>query len=309
MVKKVKSMNKTSNWDENYYTYLTEKVDRGVSINPVINKTCDIIKNNFSKLDTIRILDMGCFTGSVLHQIYKNSSPRIKSKLILVGLDVEEEALKRGSEKFQNITYVKEDFFQTQESLVHQYDIVILSNVLHEIFSDELIQSKKSSYSRVNDVIRYASRLIKSNGALIILDGFMPEKSKKMIKIEFKNENYANKFKQFLKSYKAFDLRGEFTSKTEVITNVATSAVFLAKYRYIDTTYWKSEAKQLYQFIKIKKMKSILKQNDFYNTQFELQHFNDDVFKSMFDSLPREEDFPMKNVLITSFKDPINFLS
>ena len=73
--------------DPNYQKYLTEKLDRGEP-NMVVDSVTELMSNDqLLQSESIRIVDFGCFTGSVINRVHLSLTESSKKKVNLFGFD------------------------------------------------------------------------------------------------------------------------------------------------------------------------------------------------------------------------------
>ncbi len=136
----------------------------------VINKTYNLYKIPLIK-DKIKILDLGCGEGAAMFGLYyglKNIKPDMS--IYFTGVDIENNLLNRcgsllewlqhlyGNVHFDILKKSASDFITDYSG---EYDIIIISNVLVEIFSENNIPI---------NFVKKIIRLLQSNGIIIIIE-------------------------------------------------------------------------------------------------------------------------------------------
>lgn len=289
--------------DKNYYNYLVNKLDRGLSGNPAIEETGKIIKKIGKNGGIVSILDIGCFSGSLINRLYNNLPKDLKNRLRLVGLDTYNDALKRGVKNYPQITFIKGNLLEDLP-LVKQYDIIILSNVLHEIFSDTVKKTKNytSTKRKIKKSLDQVIDILNKGGYLIILDGVKPPAATKKIVISFKTKAIFNKFIKFSQEYKAKSIEFQRLSHQSILTETASLAAFLTKSRYLDKTYWEKESEELYQYFTINEFKQLLQQEEIKIIKIKRNKFTKREIKEKIISIRPDIEIPAKNILIVAQK-------
>lgn len=290
--------------DKDYYAYLTQRLDRGTSKNPVVREAERRIKEVLKEKSVVHIADIGCFSGSVINRIYENLPVKYRERVRLVGVDNYGEALVEGKKNYPAITFVVGDLLK-EIPLVNQHGIVILSNVLHEVYSG--IIQRKQDLVNGKKIIRLALHnaiaLLEKNGYLVILDGIKPDFSFKNITVGFANKLVLKKFINFSKSYKAQPIKVRSLSGKMVRTDLGSLAAFLTKAKYLDKSYWERESLELYQCCTAMDFKEILMEEKMKIVKFELQTFSRTEIQKQIKFIRPNVMVPVKNVLIVAQKD------
>jgi len=285
-----------SNWNEDYFIYLTQKLDKNLSKNPVVNEVENLIKSIASQEEIVNVLEIGCFTGSLINRIYQNLDSELKGKVKTIGIDSDLEALKRGAKKYSETTFIYGQLGKNLP-LFPQYDIVILSNILHEVYSENKNQSPKL---KVNNAIKESIKTLNDRVFLVILDGIKPENPQKRILLHTENPVSFNKFLNFSKEYKALRIKAKVLGENQIETVVESLSAFLTKSRYMEESYWKQESNQLYQYFTEKDFREILTGLGMEIIKLEQVKFEKKEIESQFIKIKPKIDFPPKNALIVA---------
>lgn len=289
--------------DKDYYAYLTRRLDKGISRNPVVRETEKRVEEMLKKKQVVHVADVGCFSGSVINRIYENLPVKLKDRVRLVGIDNYNEALAEGKKNYPVITFVVGDLCQ-KISLVNQYGIVILSNVLHEVYSDAVRGKQNFTNGKkvVGFAIHNAASLLDKDGYLVVLDGIKSGFSSKSISVEFANRLALGKFLNFAKKYKAQPIKAESSPGNMVKTDIGSLAAFLTKARYLEESYWKRESLELYQYFTAMDFKKVFAKEKMEIVKFELQTFSRTEIQKQIKSITPSITIPAKNVLIVAKK-------
>lgn len=281
---------------EAYTKYLTERLDSGESKNIVVPTVVEQILQKIKEVDRVRVLDIGCFSGAMLDRIRRETPETIRDQVDFCGVDMDEVALELGRNKYPNLTLfhgeVHEEFNQ-----LGQFNIIILSNVIHEA-----ILEGESVERAVSDVVEGIVDLLSPDGSLVILDGLRPENNQTKVKIEFSSEEQSQLFKLFVQEYLAFPIEAEESSNGSFDIRLKDLAAFLTKARYLREDYWPVEATQLYQFFSADQFIKVLEQNGLRVEKLEPQLFDQQHIDNIFTKITPEIEIPAKNVLIVAKK-------
>lgn len=289
--------------NKDYYTYLTQHLDKGTSQNPVVKEAEKRIKEIAKRKPIIHIADVGCFSGSVISRIYENLPIKLRNRVRLTGIDNNREFLNKGKKNYPAITFVVGNL-KNKIPLIEQYDIAILSNVLHEIYAEKFRENLNAlnGTKAVKSAIRNAMDLLNKDGYLVILDGIKPPLSSKSITVEFTNDLIFKKYFDFAKRYKALPIKAERLSGKKIKTTIGSLAAFMTKARYLNESYWEQESSELYQYFTAKDFEKILTVKRIKIVKFELQNFSKMEIKKRIESVKPSVEVPAKNVLIVAQK-------
>lgn len=284
------------NWKESYFDYLTKRLDSGESNNIAVLETIKIIKKKLKKKELIKVLDVGCFSGAMLNRILNGLSKSERNQIKAIGLDFDKEVMEKGSSKYQDIIYI---YSQIEKNipLIEQFDIILISNVLHEIALNEDMSSK---IKKIKSVFSNIVNLVKENGNIIVLDGCKPDNNN-LITINFQNKKDQDLFIEFSKKYKVLKVKCNI-SKPGITTNEISLTAFLTKARYLNQDYWESESKQLYQYFSENDFLKMFKKNNLKVIKNEPQYFTEESLKSIFKNIKPNIQKPAKNILIIAEK-------
>lgn len=283
--------------ESEYFNYLNEIGNGKQSI--VIDNTIVLLESLAESYNKLSVADFGCFNGIMLATIYKNLSDNLKRNVSLTGFDSDKTAIRLGRSKFPFIKFVLHDLIQVKKQDI-QYDVVISSNVLHEIYSSEL-PNKTQANKKVKLAFLNICKLLKDGGYLVFMDGLLPNNFNKIIKIKFIDQNLEKSFYKFAKRYRITDIHYTKNSRGHITISIKDLTMFLTKYRYLEKSFWTSESKQIYAYYTREDFEKL-----FHNAELEIKNFwpqpipitENLVKKIKFLNQP----IPSKNVLIQAQK-------
>lgn len=285
--------------DKDYCAYLTLRLDKGISKNPVVKEVGKLIQEKLKRKPIVHIIDIGCFSGSLINRIYKNLPTRFRKQVRLTGVDNDRESLEKGKENYQEITFVIAGLLKGIP-LIEQYDIAILSNVLHEVYSEKIQKNLGPliAAKAVKSAVRRVINLLNTDGYLVMLEGIKPSFPSKDVVIKPATSLVLEKFFKFAKKYKVVPIKLEKLPDKKIKTNLGSLAAFLTKARYLNKSYWKQESLELYQFFTTGDFKRMLRGEKMKIVKFELQKFSRAEIRKQIKSIKPDVQIPAKNVLI-----------
>lgn len=182
--------------NEDYFDYLTKRLDAGVTGNLFVSKSTEVIEEALSNNNIVKVLDLGCFSGALLNNILSQFSLPKRNRIRAVGVDINISAMNRGAFVYKDIIFLQGNL-ESSLPIVNQYDVVLLSNILHELIS-KLCNNR---ITETRNVLMYICNFLKPGGKLIFLDGVKLEKNKK-IQVKF-HSNGLERFRRLANQYKA----------------------------------------------------------------------------------------------------------
>lgn len=281
--------------DTNYHKYLTEKLDRGEP-NVVVDSAIRLVTTNFFQSNNIRIADFGCFTGSIIDRVYLLLPERLRQKVNFFGFDNDPDIVKEAELLRPHMSFSQHNFIENNLE-VEPFQIGILSNVLHEIYSLK-VDNKREAKKLVTKSLKNIQKFISIGGFLIILDGILPDKQEEEIDIVFLQKDYYSKFIQFAESGYCVAISYKKVDERIVRTTLGGLATFLVKSRYLDTTFWEQESYQVYNYFTKEDFKEVLFNCGFIIEKqdvFEVPNINENI-----KILNSSAQIPFKNTLIVA---------
>lgn len=283
-----------------YTRYLTERLDSGQSQNVVIPTVANLIIQKTEKNESVRVLDIGCFSGAMLNRIRSEVPDTIRSGVEFVGVDMDEEALNLGRGRYQGISFVSGEVNVGFEE-VGTFDIVILSNILHEAIPEDGKTDQETEVA-VSAVLGTVTKLLNPDGNLVILDGLRPENDQSLVVVKFADDSSNSLYKVFADRYQAFPIQATELPGGGFQTRMKDLAAFLTKARYLDKGYWNVESKQKYQYFTASQFISTLQTCGLEVKRLEPQVFDQKHLQHIVAEIQPETEMPAKNVLIVAQK-------
>lgn len=278
-----------------YYEYLTE-IEKGKE-NPVINLAVALLNHKPQLQEQINIADFGCFNGAMLDQIYRRLPGGLKTRVKLYGYDNNTAILKEGCKRFPYINFINVDI-RNNINTSQTYKLVILSNILHEVYS--ATDSHDKGEEAVKQSLRIISETLDLGGDLIWLDGLKPNKSKNIVTVVFSDIQRLEDLHLLKRSnYKA---PISFTENKDGSINISllNLGTYLTKAKYLHRDFWGGEAQQTYQYFTLKEYQTLLNKCGFHIMQAIPQPSSPKSGVTIIE--PKNMDLPAKSILIHARK-------
>ena len=263
-----------------------------VSKNLIVQKACN--------LGHVRVLDVGCFSGAMLNRIRNDVPDTIRERVEFVGVDVDGEALKLGRKKYQDLLLLSGEANSGFENL-DSFDIIIMSNIIHEAIPEKN-ETDQETEEAVLLIVNNATRVLNSEGNLVILDGLRPEDDQELVTVGFSGNELADLFEFFANKYQAFPIQTARLPENRFQTRIKDLAAFLTKARYLGEDYWDIESRQNYQFFTARQYVRTLDACGMEVERFEPQIFDQKYLKNIIAKIEPKVAMPVKNVLVVAKK-------
>lgn len=287
-----------------YFDYLTYKLDHGISTNLVSLVVSQLAVSQANLGKVCKILDVGCFNGSMLNRILQDVPQDIRPHVKCIGVDNDVIVLISGHRKFRNVGFVCGSPTYPLP-LSYGFDVAILSNILHEVFSESYLQ-EKSHVSAINttiSAISNTSNLLVDRSYLVIQDGILPEDSERLVDIRFHDENSFHEFLRFCKEY-FYQVPFTSLSNNKIRLSLHSLSLFLTKRRYLSTGYWSLEANQIYPIFSESDYRRILSSLGYDVISCNFSKVSESNRKFDFVYSEQQSLCPAKNVVIVARKKP-----
>jgi SAM-dependent methyltransferase len=175
------------------------------------------------------IAELGCGSGTVL-ELLRRAFPGST----LIGVDLNEEMLRRCRERFPGVEIRRGDMAGRNFD-DGSLDTVVACSVMHEVFS-----YKRFDYGAVRAAIANSVRALRKGGRLVIRDGVKPA-VEEAVYLTFLNETARGKFIRFSKEFGSSEVVWrEVDGRVQVARRDAME--FLTKYLY--DVNWAHEVKE-----------------------------------------------------------------
>lgn len=219
---------------------------------------------DFIPKDAEYILDFGCADGSLTEKIAK-AFP----KATIIGYDVDRKKidLARTYHKQPNIIF-SDSYWGGIGNYAGFFDAVILSSVLHEIFSyDDNIYSSVSpfNYTRLDAVLSDVKSYLKPHGKLLIRDG-VKDNRYTPVRIHFKEADGPEWLNRFKKEFNGLPYEGVIITKIDDMTYEFSSEDYAREFMYTYTwgaESWDREVKEQFGYYNEKEYVAYLEDMDF----------------------------------------------
>lgn len=203
----------------------------------------------------LRLLELGCGEGQVIGALMDAHSQECSARAS-VGVDYNARSLAKCRRDYPGLQCVEGDFMDPEALAgLGQFDIVLLVNALHEVFSDTFSSELgevdvPAAKARVEQALAGAVGRLAPGGWLVLFDGLEPPGSPdETLRICFQHSQARRHFETFAQEYRPFRIvyrEGGGPMCIELsrrsFTRYITKSIFLGK------KLWETERLESYQY-------------------------------------------------------------
>ena len=257
----------------------------------------------------LRLLELGCGEGQILGTLVE-AHAQLCDTHNCTGVDYNAKSLATCRQDYPAQRWIDGDFTDsTFLTKLGTFDIVILVNALHHVFSDcysaKLGETDvKLGKQRVEQTLCSIVDQLEPEGWVILFDGLeMPGNPQKTVMIRFRDEDIRQDFEKFAQQYQPFritynntnDPLGVTVSQRD-FTRYITKSIFLRK------QLWKSERLESYQYYTEEEFRSAFSHHGLYITELRTLTVNAQKWHRLINIITPEVKFPEEHILILAQK-------
>lgn len=257
----------------------------------------------------IRLLELGCGEGQVIGSLVE-AHMQVSLVEASCGVDYSSRAIEACRRAYPGMTFIQGDI--TDPELMGglgSFEIVILVNVLHEVFSavhsparGEIdVQLAKAS---VEAALKLAAACLAPGGTLLLFDGLeTPEAVDKWVQIRFRHVQARRRFETFVREYHPFRIKPRTIGNPSCVelswrdfTRYITKSIFLEK------QLWQKERLESYQYFNKGEFRSALARLGLTIQTLHTLTVNYEKWNSEVEIITPGADFPAEHILILAQK-------
>jgi SAM-dependent methyltransferase len=258
----------------------------------------------------LRLLELGCGEGQVIGTLLEAHS-QVCSLPGSLGVDYNANFLVQCRRDHPALRVIEGDF--TDPELLAglgKFDIVLLVNALHEVFSDcfssELGQIDiPAAKLRVEQALGAAADRLEPGGWLILFDGLEPPIDPQgTLRIRFRDHQARRGFETFAQEYQPLQITYRQVESPLCIelscrdfTRYITKSIFLRK------RLWESERLQSYQYFKEDEYRAAFEYIGLEITDLQTLTVNEEKWRNLVDIDTPGVSFPVEHILIVAQRD------
>lgn len=255
----------------------------------------------------LRLMELGCGEGQVIGTLLDAHS-QLCSVQTSLGVDYNAQSLARCRRDYPGLRCVEGDF--TDLDLLTglgKFEIVILVNALHEVFSDcfspELGEiDVPIAKVRVEQALAAAVRCLEpgSGGWLVLFDGLEPPGAlDQILRIRFHDYEVRKNFEQFAREYHPFRIAyHKVEDPLCVEVTLRDFARYITKSIFLGKRLWESERLESYQYFTEAEFRAAFTRQGLEITELRTLTANDEKWRNLVDIDTPGTNFPEEHILI-----------
>ena len=257
----------------------------------------------------LRLLELGCGEGQVIGALL-DAHPQLCAVRACVGVDYNAQSAAQCRRDYSGLHCIEGDF--TDPDLLSglgKFDIVLLVNALHEVFSDSFSPELSEidipvAKQQVEHALAAAVSCLEPDGWLVLFDGLEPPGDPgQVLRIHLRDHQVLHEFETFALEYRPFPItyhRVEAPLCIEIsqrdFTRYITKSIFLGK------RLWESERLQSYQYFTEEEFRAVFKRQGLDIYKLRTLTMNDEKWERLVDINAGEVTFPDEHILILAQK-------
>ncbi len=260
----------------------------------------------------LRLLELGCGEGQVIGALLDAHAQQCATQAS-VGVDYNPQSLAVCQRDFPGLRCVEGDFTDpVLLSGLGKFDIVLLVNALHEVYSDcfspelgeiDILFAKQ----RVEQALAGAVGCLEPGGWVALFDGLEPPGDpRQLLRIRFQDNQARLDFDTFVRQYHPFHISFHEIEKPLCVelplrdfTRYITKSIFLGK------RLWESERLQSYQYFTEAEHRAAFSRQGLEITELSTLTVNDEKWRRLVEIDTPGIQFPEEHILILAHVTPL----
>lgn len=258
----------------------------------------------------VRLLELGCGDAQIIGALVEAHSA-ISGVSQSVGVDYVPAQVERARRLYPGMRFVEGDF--TDPALLEglgQFEIVLLVNALHEVFSagytEELGEvDTPVAKQQAEEALASAVERVKPGGYLVLFDGLEPEaKPGEMVRIRFVDRQAREHFDTFAREYRPFRISpkpvngGDVELSWRDFTRYITKSIFLGKPK------WTTERFESYQYFTEREFRAAFARLNLPIRELRTLTVNEEKWRRVVEIQTPGVGFPAEHIIIVAQKEP-----
>ncbi len=257
----------------------------------------------------LRLLEPGCGEGQVIGTLL-DAHAQLCDAAVSVGIDYNAQSLARCRLDYPALHVIQGNFTDPQLlSPLGQFELVLLVNALHEVFSDCFSPTLGEidvplAKQHVEAALAAAVNCLTPNGWLVLFDGLEPSGDPgRTLRLRFRDLQTRREFDTFAAEYKPFRIVYDEVGNPLCIelsqhdfTRYITKSIFLGK------QLWLSERLQSYQYFTAEEFRAALSRQGLHIHELNTLTVNDEKWNYRVEIETPATGFPDEHILILAQK-------
>jgi SAM-dependent methyltransferase len=203
----------------------------------------------------VRLLELGCGEGQIIGTLVEGHG-QVKSIQESVGIDYNRQSIETCRKRFPMMRYVDGDFTLAETmGKLGQFEIVMMVNALHEVFSDSYSQDLKevdvpAAKENVQKALAGAVEKLAVGGYLLLFDGLeMMGDIHRKVRLKFRSPQAREHFTTFVREYHPFKITyRDLGSPNRIELSQRDFTRYITKSIFLGKGLWRTERLESYQY-------------------------------------------------------------
>lgn len=267
---------------------------RRLAVNPVI---------------CLRLLELGCGEGQIIRALVEAHS-QVEGMARSHGVDYSRKAIQECRRLCPTIAFSELDFTDREQMAgLGQFEIILLVNALHEVFSTSLdFEPGEAAVERAKQKVAASLALavehLVPGGCLVIFDGVECEGDiQALISIRFRHWLARRRFEVFAQEYRPFQVTYRETGDPFVIElSYRDFTRYITKSIFLDKPLWQSERLESYQYYNETEFRQTLANLGLAINELHIFTVNYEKWQGEAEIVTAGTDYPNEHILILAQK-------
>ncbi len=252
-----------------------------------------------------RILELGCGEGQIVGALVE-AHPDLCDRTRIVGLDYNPQSLARCRRDFPGLRFMLGDF--TDPALLPtlgEYDLILLVNVLHEVFSTTLAPTSGQvdvplAKLRAAAALTAAVGMLAPGGWLVLFDGLEPPGAPDdRLRIRFIHSAARRNFDQFVTQYRPFRITFHETGDLLCVELSRRDFIrYMTKSIFLGRPIWERERLESYQYFNEAEFRAAFLSAQMDIVELRMLSENEERWRESVWIETQGEDYPVEHILI-----------
>lgn len=258
----------------------------------------------------LRVLELGCGEGQIIGTLVDGHAQECSRKEA-VGIDFLHSSIGRCRRDFPGMQFIEGDF--TDDTLLRslgQFDMVLLVNALHEVFSFTYSEEQGQvdvpfAKQRVWQAFSLAVERVKPGGYLVLFDGLEPPgNALDEIRIRFLTVQAREQFDIFAREYHPFHITAKYSRDPFVVELTRRDfARYIDKSIFLGKHLWPHERFESYQYWTETEFRAAFTQAGLEISELRMLTENFEKWNALVEIETEGEEFPTEHILILGKKE------
>jgi SAM-dependent methyltransferase len=257
----------------------------------------------------LRLLELGCGEGQIIGPLVEGHA-QVCSASASTGIDYLPASIRVARRAFPSLNFIEGDF--TDARLLEQlgqFDIVILVNALHEVFSAGYSPSLGEvdvpvAKRQVEQAFLLASGRVKPGGYLALFDGLEPPgDQQQQVRLRFLDRTAFEHFETFAREYRPFHITYHSTGNPYTVElSRHDFARYITKSIFLGKRLWQTERLESYQYYTEPEFRSAFARAALDIQELRTLTVDDEKWRRTVEILTPGIGFPEEHILIIAKK-------